>query len=121
VDGQSNTLTGRPGSPGLFRCSSAEKWEQFERQRRAANDGLPRENLDATSDLALRHLAACYGQSGAYRPGSCTILTSFVLIRWMSNSLRLSRYLGRHASSGGNGDHVKVRVARDTPCPSLLQ
>jgi hypothetical protein len=86
MDGQSNTLTAT-GDQGrrafsMYESSSAEKWEQFERQRRAANSGLPRESLDATPDLALHHLAGGCDESGAYRAGRYIILTSFVVIRW---------------------------------------
>jgi hypothetical protein len=45
----------RAKASSLLQSSSAEKWEQFERQPRTANYGLGRVNLDATSDLALCH------------------------------------------------------------------
>src|SRR5277367_2148891 len=112
VEHLDSCLTGVARAFFDVRSSSAEQWEQFEGQQRAANDGLPRENLDATSDLALPHPSVIWPAAGtnqgAYRAGRYIILTSFVLTWWTGLARVTRRHLGWHVCKfWGDGDHVQ--------------
>jgi hypothetical protein len=125
VEHLDSCLTGVARAFFNVRSSSAEQWEQFEGQQRAANDGLPRENLDATSDLALPRPSVIWPAAGtnqgAYRAGRYIILTSLRLdlvdrTRKSNSSSLVDILVGTYVSSGEMAIMSKVRVARDTPC-----